>query len=139
MEDRKFNDISSIVNLQYKKFYNWADLITIHSLVSSNVLDNLSGVLIVANMSNNDYDFSEKAIKLSHNNENNVIGFITQNRLISNNMICMTSGISFHKSNINDQKYRTINDVDTDYIIVGRALYNSEDIKKDIKLFLNNK
>ena len=139
MEDRKFNDISSIVNLQYKKFYNWADLITVHSLVSSNVLDNLSGVLIVANMSNNDYDFSEKAIKLSQNNENNVIGFITQNRLISNNMICMTPGISFHKSNINDQKYRTINDVDTDYIIVGRALYNSEDIKKDIKLFLNNK
>ena len=52
-------------------------------------------------MSNNDYDFSEKAIKLSQNNENNVIGFITQNRLVSNNMICMTPGISFHKSNIN--------------------------------------
>ena len=136
MEDRKFNDISSIVNLQYKKFYNWADLITVHSLVSSNVLDNLSGVLIVANMSNNDYDFSEKAIKLSQNNKNNVIGFITQHRLISNNMVCMTPGISFHKSNINDQKYRTINDVHTDYIIVGRALYNSKDIKKDIKLFL---
>ena len=136
MEDRKFNDISSIVNLQYRKFYNWVDLITVHSLVSSNVLDNLSGVLLVANMSNNTYNFSDKAIELSKNNENNVIGFITQNRLISNNMICMTPGISFYKSNINDQKYRTINDVDTDYIIVGRALYNSEDIKKDIKLFL---
>ena len=136
MEDRKFNDISSIVNLQYRKFYNWADLITVHSLVSSNVLDNLSGVLLVANMSNNNYNFSEKAIKLSQSNKNNVIGFITQNRLTSNNMVCMTPGISFYKSNINDQKYRTINDVDTDYIIVGRALYNSEDIKKDIKLFL---
>ena len=64
--------------------------------------------------------FLKKAIKLSQNNENNVIGFITQNRLVSNNMICMTPGIDFHKSNINDQKYRTINDVDTDYIIVGR-------------------
>ena len=136
MEDRKFNDISSIVNLQYKKFYNWVDLITVHSLVSSNVLDNLSGVLIVSNMSNNDYNFSKKAIKLSQSNKNNVIGFITQYRLTSNNMICMTPGISFSKSNINDQKYRTVNEVDTDYIIVGRALYNSNNIKEDVKLFL---
>tara|TARA_B100001175_G_C19478296_1_gene625617 strand:+ start:228 stop:1337 length:1110 start_codon:yes stop_codon:yes gene_type:complete len=136
IEDRKFNDISSIVNLQYKKFCNWADLVTVHSLVSKNVLDNLSGVLIVANMSNNDYDFSVKSIELSKSNKNNVIGFITQKRLISDNMICMTPGISFKKNSINDQKYRTINEVDTDYIIVGRALYNSNDIKNDIKLFL---
>ena len=137
IEDRKFNDISSIVNLQYKKFYNWADLITVHSLVSNNVLDNLSGVLIVANMSNNNYDFSAKSIELSQSNKNNVIGFITQKRLLSKNMICMTPGISSIKSNINDQKYRTMDEVDTDYIIVGRALYNSQDIKNDIKLFIN--
>jgi orotidine-5'-phosphate decarboxylase len=49
----------------------------------------------------------------------------------------MTPGISSIKSNINDQKYRTMDDVDTDYIIVGRALYNSQDIKNDIKLFIN--
>ena len=46
--------------------------------------------------------------------------------------------ISFQQSNITIKNIDII-DVDTDYIIVGRALYNSEDIKKDIKLFLNNK
>lgn len=137
MEDRKFNDISSIVNLQYQKFYNWIDLITVHSLVSNDVISNLSGVLIVANMSNNNYDFTEKAIELVKENKNNVIGFITQERIIYDNMICMTPGISFTKKICNDQQYKTINDVDTDYIIVGRALYNSKNIETDIKLFIS--
>ena len=137
MEDRKFNDISSIVNLQYQKFYNWIDLITVHSLVSNDVISNLSGVLIVANMSNNNYDFSEKSRELAKFNKNNVIGFITQKRIICDNMICMTPGISFKKQTINDQQYKTINDVDTDYIIVGRALYNSNNVKHDITFFMN--
>ena len=34
------------------------------------------------------------------------------------------------------KKYRNISEVDTDYIIVGRALYNSEDIKKTVTLYL---
>ena len=136
MEDRKFNDISHIVNLQYKKYYNWVDLITVHSLVSNDVVSNLSGVLIVANMSNNTYDFSEDALKLAENNENNVIGFITQHRILSKNMFCMTPGISVSTTNIKDQKYKTIDNVDTDFYIVGRALYNSDNIKDDIKLFI---
>lgn len=137
MEDRKFNDISSIVNLQYQQFYNWIDLITVHSLVSNDVISNLSGVLIVANMSNNNYNFTEKSLELAKSNKNNVIGFITQKRIIYDNMICMTPGISFKKQTINDQQYKTINDVDTDYIIVGRALYNSNNVKHDITFFMN--
>ena len=39
------------------KFSNWVDLITVHSLVTNDVISNLSGVLLVANMSNNDYNF----------------------------------------------------------------------------------
>ena len=136
MEDRKFNDISHIVNLQYKKYYNWVDLITVHSLVSNDVISNLSGVLIVANMSNNTYDFTTKAIELAKNNTNNVIGFITQKRINCTNMICMTPGIGLSNSNINDQKYKTINSIDIDFIIVGRALYNSTNIKETIKLFV---
>lgn len=136
MEDRKFNDISYIVNMQYKNYRNWVDLITVHTLVSNDVISNLSGVLIVANMSNNNYNFTEKALELAKSNKNNVIGFITQKKIICNNMICMTPGISLTKKYINDQQYKTIKDVDTDYVIVGRALYNSNNIKKDITLFL---
>lgn len=137
MEDRKFNDISYIVNIQYKNYRNWADLITVHSLVSNDVISNLSGVLIVANMSNNNYNFNTKALELAQSNTNNVIGFITQKRIKCNNMICMTPGISIEKKNIKDQNYKTKKDVDTDYIIVGRALYNSVNIEEVIKSFIN--
>lgn len=136
MEDRKFNDISHIVSKQYAKFSNWVDMVTVHSLVSNEVISKLSGVLIVANMSNNDYDYTDKAIELATQNQNCMIGFITQKRINCNNMICMTPGISLNKSNIDDQKYRSINDVDTDYIIVGRSIYNSNNIIESVTSFI---
>ena len=37
MEDRKFNDIY-IVEKQYAQFSNWVDIVTVHSLVSSEVI-----------------------------------------------------------------------------------------------------
>ena len=137
MEDRKFNDISYIVNKQYKIFRNWVDLITVHSLVSNDVVSSLSGVLLVANMSNNDYNFNDKATQLAEDNKNNVIGFITQNRIDLPNMVCMTPGVSLSNVNVKDQKYRSLDNIDTDYIIVGRALYNSNDLENDIQKFIN--
>lgn len=135
MEDRKFVDISSIVAIQYRKFYNWADLITVHASVSTETISLLSGALIVANMSNNTYDLTDKAIQLANSNPANVIGFITQKR-ISSVFVCMTPGIALNHSVIGDQKYNSISDVDTDYIIVGRALYNSENIEEEIVKYL---
>lgn len=127
MEDRKFNDISYIVNMQYKKFRNWVDLVTVHSLVTNDVLSVLSGCLIVANMSNNNYNFKEKALQMAKDNKDNVVGFITQERINMNGMVCMTPGISSSNTKIDDQKYRTSEEVDTDYIIVGRAIYNRKE------------
>ncbi len=135
MEDRKFNDISYIVNMQYKKFRNWVDLVTVHSLVTNDVLSVLSGCLIVANMSNNNYNFKEKALQMAKDNKDNVVGFITQERINMNGMVCMTPGISSSNTKIDDQKYRTSDEVDTDYIIVGRAIYNSkeDEIEKTVQ------
>lgn len=140
MEDRKFNDISYIVNMQYKTFRNWVDLVTVHSLVSNDVLSVLSGVLLVANMSNNTYNFTEKAIELAEQQQDNVIGFITQHRINCNNMVCMTPGISNSNSKVNDQNYRTANEVDTDYIIVGRAIYNckEDELEEKVISLINN-
>ena len=134
MEDRKFNDISYIVNMQYKKFRNWVDLVTVHSLVSNDVLSILSGALLVANMSNNTYNFTEKAIEMAKQQKDNVIGFITQHRINCNNMVCMTPGISNSNNKIDDQKYRSTNEVDTDYIIVGRAIYNCNEAEIEEKV-----
>ena len=48
----------------------------------------------------------------------------------------MTPGVSNNNIKVDDQKYRIINDIDTDYYIVGRALYNSTNIKKDVLNFI---
>ena len=60
---------------------------------------------------------------------------ITQERININDMVCMTPGISSSNSKIDDQKYRTSDEVDTDYIIVGRAIYNSkeDEIEKTVQ------
>ena len=57
------------------------------------VVSELSSVLLVANMSNNSFDFTENAIKLSKLYPS-VIGFITQWRIENSNMFCMTPGIN---------------------------------------------
>lgn len=131
MEDRKFNDISQIVQKQYIVFENWVDMITVHVLVNPQVLQKLSGAIIVANMSNNTYDFSKQATEMAFANENHVIGFVSQTR-IDNHFVNMTPGISLYSKNEDDQNYRTIDKVDTDIIIVGRAIYNSQNVKQDV-------
>ena len=134
MEDRKFNDISYIVKKQYQKFQNWVDLVTVHSLVSDDVIKNLSGVMLVANMSNNDYDFTEKALQLAKKNVNNIIGFITQQKIKCQDLVSMTPGIALQQKQVQDQKYRTQEEIETDFIIVGRAIYNSTNIEDVIKI-----
>ena len=137
MEDRKFNDISSIVNKQFSNFNSWVDLITAHSLIAPEVLRVLSGVLLVSNMSNNTYDFLDKSLELAKVAPKNVVGFITQERITYKDLVCMTPGISLEKCKDEDQEYRTCGSVDTDYIIVGRAIYNSEEPEKIIGEFLS--
>lgn len=132
MEDRKYVDISYIVNKQYNKISNWTDLVTVHGSVADNTISKMSGILLVANMSNNNYDLTERAVQIAKDNPNNMIGFITQHRIILNDLVCMTPGVSHISSQIDDQKYKTVKDIDTDYIIVGRALYNSENIEEAI-------
>ena len=45
-------------------------------------------------------------------------------------------GISTNVSSINDQNYKKPDDIARDYIIVGRALYNSDNIENDIQQYL---
>ena len=136
MEDRKFNDISSIVEKQYVQFSNWIDLVTVHTLVTSDVIQKLSGVLLVANMSNNTYNFTDKAIELANDNKDHVIGFITQKKIDCNDLVSMTPGISFKVSNKEDQNYRSHRYVDTDFYIIGRAIYECGNPEMAVKAFL---
>ena len=117
-------------------FSNWVDLVTVHASVNDEVISKLSGVLLVANMSNNNYDLTSNALSLAKNNMKNVVGFITQRRITCGDLICMTPGISNSTTQDGDQQYRQITDVDTDFIIVGRALYNSSNIMQTLENYV---
>jgi uridine monophosphate synthetase len=124
MEDRKFSDISYIVEKQYRQFRNWIDLVTVSANVVDDTVKKLSGVLLVANMSNNTYDYTDNAIKLASNNPKHVIGFITQKRIELDGFINMTPGVKLNNEKTEDQNYNSVSDIDTDIIIVGRGIYN---------------
>lgn len=138
MEDRKFNDISFIVKQQYHSLQHWVDLVTVHTLVSNDVIQQLSGVVLVANMSNNTYDFSEKACEMANEYIHHVVGFVTQQRIkrIHSSFVCMTPGISLKEHAVNDQKYRRKDQLDTDIVIVGRTIYQSDDVLDTIHKLL---
>ena len=139
MEDRKFVDISHTVQKQYKRFANWIDMITVMGNVNKDVVSSLSGVLLVANMSNNSFDCTENAKHLATQNSENIVGFITQHRIENNTMLCMTPGISMEKKTDKDQNYRHVNDVDTDIIIVGRGIYNDPNYIETAKMYMELK
>jgi orotidine 5'-phosphate decarboxylase subfamily 1 len=140
MEDRKFNDISWIVQKQYQRFYDWVDLVTVHSLVASDVFKYVSGAMIVSSMSNQTYDFTNEAIQHASEYGSRVAGFITQKRIqvpnSNENFVCMTPGVRPKAEKIEDQNYRPINDVDTDFYVVGRAIYQSKNPREAAFAFL---
>ena len=74
--------------------------------------------------------------KLAKNNMKNVVGFITQKRITCEDLVCMTPGISNSVTQEGDQQYRQITDVDTDFIIVGRALYNSSNVMQTLEKYV---
>ena len=78
MEDRKYVDISHITLQQYGYVREWVDMVTVMSTISEEAILNMSGVMIVANMSNNAWNFTNMAKSLAINCCDNVIGFITQ-------------------------------------------------------------
>ena len=140
MEDRKFFDISYIVEKQFNEFKEWMDLVTVHGMVNEEVLKKITcGVLLVSNMSNNNYDITDRCVEL-HKNNNNIIGLITQTNKRYKDLITFRPGISINNDIIDDQQYKNINEIKDmpDIVIVGRTIYNSKDILNTNKN-INNK
>ena len=136
MEDRKFVDISYTVKRQYKQFCNWVDLVTVMGNVNPIVVSEISCALLVANMSNNNFDFTSQATETAQLYPSNTIGFITQKRIDVCNMFCMTPGINLSNKTIGDQNYRSVSDVDTDIIIVGRGIYQQDNYVEACKKYI---
>lgn len=141
-EDRKFADIGNTQELQFKegmyRIASWADMITSHVIAgeeSLKVFENV-GVVAIVEMSSKgtltDDFYISKAMNVAENSPN-VLGAVAQ-RKISDGLLLFTPGVNMSSSGDNKgQQYNTpervFKNIHTDFMIVGRGIYQSPDPK----------
>lgn len=142
-EDRKFGDIGSTQELQFKQgvfnIGNWADMITSHVIggeESLKVFENV-GVVAIVEMSSkgtltDDY-YIGKALNVAEKSAN-VLGVVAQRR-VSDDLLLFTPGVNISaKGDSRGQQYNTPERVfqayHTDFMIVGRGIYKAVNPKE---------
>ncbi|MDR2205554.1 MAG: orotidine-5'-phosphate decarboxylase [Flavobacteriaceae bacterium] len=143
MEDRKFADIGNTQELQFTKgiyrISDWADFVTAQAIGgfdSLNVFENV-GVVAILSMSSKGtltsvpYFEEAQKIALSHPN---VIGGVSQ-KPISDELLLFTPGVNLNeKGDGKGQQYNSpeyvFKNLHTDFMIVGRGIYQSENPEK---------
>lgn len=143
MEDRKFADIGNTQELQFAygiyKISNWADFVTAQVIAGYESLDCFRnvGVVAILGMSSKgtltDSDYREAATKIALSHPN-VFGGVSQNKT-PNELLLFTPGINLAEAGDDKgQQYNTpqhaFEQLETDFIIVGRGIYKSEDAEK---------
>jgi len=143
MEDRKFADIGSTQELQFSygmyKISNWADFVTSQVIGGYESLDCFLNVGVVAILSMSskgtltDHHYFEEAQKVALSHPN-VIGGVSQKQ-ISEELLHFTPGVNIEtKGDGKGQQYNTpqhvFKNLHSDFMIVGRGIYKSEDQEK---------
>ncbi|CAM2888003.1 orotidine 5'-phosphate decarboxylase [Chryseobacterium flavum] len=140
MEDRKFADIGNTQELQFTsgvfKITDWADFVTSQVIGGFESLDCFKnvGVVAIVGMSSKGAlttaSYREEALKVALSHPN-VIGGVSQNK-IPEDLLLFTPGVNLADSGDGKgQQYNTPEHVfktlHTDFIIVGRGIYKSDD------------
>jgi orotidine 5'-phosphate decarboxylase subfamily 1 len=159
-EDRKFADIGSIVQKQYRRiqdnYYDdkTIDLVTVLPCAGRGTIDSILessnygvGILLVSQLSTKgnllDSDFTKKCVQMADQTSQNITGFILQQRTIDmkdDRLVYCTPGVSEYQTNDKlDQQYRTIEDAivrdKCDIIIVGRSITGDNQPSSVAKLY----
>ncbi|XP_019868123.2 uridine 5'-monophosphate synthase isoform X2 [Aethina tumida] len=157
-EDRKYADIGKTVQLQYSegiyKTSSWADLITVHSIAGTPVLDAIRsasglesrGVFLVAQLSSSgnliDADYTKNTIKLAEENQDLVVGLVCQMPLVLNHpgLMQLTPGVKINKTGdglgqIYDGPESVVLEKGADVAVVGRGITEAADKAKTAKTY----
>lgn len=142
-EDRKFADIGNTQELQFKegvyKIADWADMVTAHPIAGEESLQVFEhvGVVAIVEMSSkgtltDDY-YITKALNVAENSSN-VLGVVAQ-RQVADELLLFTPGVNLSSKGDNKgQQYNTPERVfkayHTDFMIVGRGIYQSANAKE---------
>ncbi|QKF93968.1 orotidine 5'-phosphate decarboxylase [Fadolivirus algeromassiliense] len=142
IEDRKFADIPFISIQQLKFIKLFADMVTVHGVCGEKLIEEIDktniGILLIHQLSieNNLIDnmYSNKVKDMS-NKFNNIVGFISQEKVL-NDYLTFTPGINLTVQTDNKgQIYRNMDKCDSDIFIVGRGIYESDDIVNTAKTY----
>lgn len=142
-EDRKFADIGNTQELQFKegiyKIADWADMVTAHPIAGEESLQVFEhvGVVAIVEMSSkgtltDDY-YITKALNVAEKSSN-VLGVVAQ-RQVADELLLFTPGVNLSsKGDTKGQQYNTPERVfkayHTDFMIVGRGIYQSANAKE---------
>lgn len=150
MEDRKFADIGNTQELQFTsgvfKITDWADFVTSQVIGGYESLDCFKnvGVVAIVGMSSKGAlttsAYREEALKVAASHPN-VIGGVSQNQL-PEEMLLFTPGVNLadagdgkgQQYNTPEHVFKTLH---TDFIIVGRGIYKSENPEKAALTYKN--
>ncbi|WP_341655872.1 orotidine-5'-phosphate decarboxylase [Blattabacterium cuenoti] len=145
LEDRKLCDVSptNCLQLHYgiHKISSWADIVTAHVLAGSMSIQNLNipynmGLITISEMSSYgglyDDNYIRKVLNISLKNPK-VIGTVAQ-RKVDDRLLLFTPGIHFYeKKNHLGNRYihpvQAFEKNESDFIIVGKAIFQSENPK----------
>lgn len=155
-EDRKFADIGNTAGMQYAhgphRIVEWSDMTNAHIVPGPGIITGLRerglvhgrGLLLLAEMSSEgalmDKEYRETAYRWAQEYKDFVIGFIGKGRIEApREMIMCTPGIHLEKStDALGQVYQTPANAiaaGTDVIIVGRGIYQSQDMSTQAKIY----
>lgn len=150
MEDRKFADIGNTQDLQFNegvyRISNWADMVTSHLIAGSQSLDCFKnvGVIGILGMSSKgtltDAHYREEAMKIIETHPN-VMGCVAQNQ-VKEDILLFTPGVNLATSGDDKgQQYNTpdyiFSQLHTDFMIVGRGIYKSENPEQEALTYKN--
>lgn len=150
MEDRKFADIGNTQDLQFNegiyRISSWADMVTSHLIAGSQSLDCFKnvGVIGILGMSSKgtltDAHYREEALKIIESHPN-VMGCVAQNH-VKEDILLFTPGVNLVTSGDDKgQQYNTpdyvFSQLHTDFMIVGRGIYKSENPKQEALTYKN--
>lgn len=139
-EDRKFADIGNTQELQFKqgvyKFADWVDMVTAHPIAGEKSFEAFdpTGVVAIVEMSSagtlTDNNYVAQALNVARKSPN-VFAAVAQ-RQISDDLLLLTPGVNIESKGDNKgQQYKTpkkvFKEYFTDFIIVGRGIYKSND------------
>lgn len=148
IEDRKFCDIGSVVQQQYKdgiyKIVEWADIVIAHAISGPGVIEGLKqvgkpcnrGMLLLAQMSSAenliDAAYTQRAVLLAEQHVDFVVGLVAQERCVYDpGFLIFTPGINMKMTNDSlAQRYSSpehmVGQRGTDIMIVGRGIYEAK-------------